>query len=49
MEVKLEALRRFVTERQIDIFGFTLVGMCWKNRNILPGKLEDGGKIASGY
>jgi len=29
MEVKLEALRRFVTERQIDIFGFSESNTCW--------------------
>jgi len=29
MDVKLEALRRFVTERQIDIFGFSESNTCW--------------------
>jgi len=28
MNVKLEALRRFVTERQIDIFGFSESNTC---------------------
>jgi len=29
MDVKLEALRRFVTKRQIDIFGFSESNTCW--------------------
>jgi len=29
MEVKLEALCHFVTERQINIFGFSESNTCW--------------------
>jgi len=33
MEIKLEALQRTMTKRQIDIFGFMEVNTCW---NIVP-------------
>ncbi len=29
MDIKLEALRQFVTEKEVDIFGFTEANTCW--------------------
>ena len=37
MEAKLEVLRRFVTEKEVDIFGFTEANTCW---DVLPDNLR---------
>jgi len=33
MEVKLEVLCRFITDQEVDVFGFTEANKCW---DLLP-------------
>jgi len=37
MDIKLEALRRFVTDKAVDVFSFTEANTCW---DVLPESLR---------